>query len=70
MAIACFRLLTRPPLPALPERNVPCFFRRIARLTDFRAAFPYLGIFASSAEQLVAEQRYLGGAGPTMGDCL
>ena len=70
MAIACFRLLTRPPLPALPERNVPCFFRRIALLTDFPAAFPYFGIFASSAEQLVAEQRYRGGAGPTMGDCL
>ena len=47
MAIACFRLFTRPPLPAFPERNVPCFFRRMALFTDFPAAFPYLGIVAS-----------------------
>jgi len=47
MAIACFRLFTRPPLPAFPERSVPCFFRRIALFTDFPAAFPYLGMVAS-----------------------
>jgi hypothetical protein len=57
-------------LPALPERNVPCFFRRIALLTDFPAAFPYLGIFASSAEQPIAEQGYRDDARPTMRDCL
>ena len=58
MAIACFRLFTRPPLPALPERNVPCFFRRIALLTDFPAVFPYLDIVASLAEQAIVQQRY------------
>jgi hypothetical protein len=47
------RLLTRPPLPALPERNVPCLFRRIALLTDFPTAFPYLGIVASTADQQI-----------------
>jgi hypothetical protein len=70
MAIACFRLLTRPPLPALPERNVPWFFRRIALLTDFPAAFPYLGIFASSAEQPIDQQGYRDDTRPTMRDCL
>jgi hypothetical protein len=70
IAIACFRLLTRPPFPALPERNVPCFFRRIALLTDFPAAFPYLGIVASLAEQPIIQQRYRDDAGATMGDCL
>lgn len=40
MAIACLRLFTRPPLPAFPERSVPCFFRRIALFTDFSHSFP------------------------------
>jgi hypothetical protein len=66
MAIACFRLFTRPPLPAVPERNVPCFFRRIALLTDFPAAFPYLGIVASLAEQTIAQQRYRDETAETM----
>ena len=43
MAMACFRLLTRPPFPPRPERSVPCFRRRIALLTLLPAAFPYLG---------------------------
>src|SRR5262249_33307091 len=57
IAMACFRLLTRPPLPALPDRSVPCFFRCIALLT-FPAALPYLGIVASSAEQQIAHKPY------------
>ncbi len=70
MATACFRLFTRPPLPALPERNVPCFFRRIALLTDFPAAFPYLGIVASLVEQTIAQQRYRDETAQTMRDYL
>ena len=41
MAIACLRLFTLPPLPPLPERNVPFFSRRIASSTLLPAAFPY-----------------------------
>lgn len=41
MAIACLRLCTFPPLPPLPERSVPFFFRRIALSTLLPAAFPY-----------------------------
>src|SRR3984893_13096443 len=41
MAIACFRLLTLPPLPPLPERSVPLFFRRIALATLLPAALPF-----------------------------
>jgi hypothetical protein len=44
MAIACLRLLTRPPFPPLPDFKVPCFLRRMALLTLFPAAFPYCGI--------------------------
>ena len=44
IAMACFRLFTRPPFPAFPERSVPCFLRRIALLTLLLAAFPYLAI--------------------------
>jgi hypothetical protein len=44
MAIACFLFFTRPPLPAFPERKVPCFFLRIALSTDLAAAFPYFAI--------------------------
>jgi hypothetical protein len=41
IAIACLRLFTLPPLPPLPERKVPFFFRRIALATVLPAAFPY-----------------------------
>ena len=44
MAIACFRLLTVPPLPPLPDFSVPLFFRCMALLTLLPAAFPYLAI--------------------------
>jgi hypothetical protein len=44
IAIASLRLLTRPPLPPLPERSVPFFSRRTALSTDFPAALPYLGL--------------------------
>ena len=44
MAIACFRLVTLPPLPPLPERSVPRFSRCIALFTLLPAAFPYLAI--------------------------
>jgi len=44
MAMACSRLVTRPPLPPFPERNVPRFLRRIALATRLLAALPYLGI--------------------------
>lgn len=42
IAIACFRLVTRPPFPPLPERRVPFFLRRIALATVLLAALPYL----------------------------
>jgi hypothetical protein len=42
IAIACFRLLTFPPLPPLPDFNVPFLRRRIADSTRLLAAFPYL----------------------------
>jgi len=35
IAIACFRLFTRPPFPPRPDFSVPRFRRRIADLTDF-----------------------------------
>lgn len=35
MAMACLRLVTRPPLPPGPDRRVPCFSRRIALRTLF-----------------------------------
>lgn len=41
MAIACFRLFTRPPFPAFPERSVPRFLRRIALATVLLALLPY-----------------------------
>jgi hypothetical protein len=47
MAMACFLLVTRPPLPPFPERKVPFFSRCNAFLTDRLAAFPYLAISAS-----------------------
>src|SRR5215510_8940304 len=34
MAMACLRLFTRPPLPPLPLRSVPCFRLRIALATS------------------------------------
>jgi hypothetical protein len=44
MAMACFRLVTLPPLPPRPDRSVPCFLRRIALRTLLPAALPNLGI--------------------------
>jgi hypothetical protein len=41
MAMACFLLLTRPPLPPFPERRVPRFRRRMVLPTDLLAALPY-----------------------------
>jgi hypothetical protein len=41
IAIACLRLLTRPPLPPGPLRSVPFFRRRIALSTRLLAARPY-----------------------------
>lgn len=40
--MACFRLLTTPPFPPLPERSVPFFLLRMALATVFPATFPYL----------------------------
>jgi hypothetical protein len=42
IAMACFRLVTLPPLPPLPLRNVPRFRRRIARPTSLLALGLYL----------------------------
>jgi len=60
MAIACFRLVTRPPLPPFPERNVPRFSLCIALFTDLAAAFPYLamipplpGVFRAGSSNLL-----------------
>lgn len=39
--MACFLLFTFPPLPPLPERNVPLFFRRTALSTDLLAPLLY-----------------------------
>src|SRR5205807_10176094 len=72
MAMACFRLVTFPPLPPLPERSVPCFFRRIALATVLPAPLLYLRpldfFFASiryscpprnqTPSSLVTEHRY------------
>ena len=41
IAIACFRLLTFPPLPPLPDLSVPLFRRCIALLTRLLADLPY-----------------------------
>jgi hypothetical protein len=42
MAMACFRLFTRPPLPPGPLLRVPRFRRRIALSTLRLAPAPYL----------------------------
>jgi hypothetical protein len=42
IAIACFLLLTLPPLPPLPRRSVPFFFRFMARSTSLPALREYL----------------------------
>ena len=42
IAIACWRLVTVPPCPALARFSVPRFRRCIALFTDLPAAFPYL----------------------------
>jgi len=41
IAIACLRLVTRPPCPDFPLFNVPLFRRRMALSTDLDAASPY-----------------------------
>jgi hypothetical protein len=41
IAIACLRLETLPPWPALPRFSVPLLRRRIALSTDLPAALPY-----------------------------
>jgi hypothetical protein len=41
-------------LPPFPERRVPFFLRRIALLTDFLDALPYLAISTSSISWLEA----------------
>jgi hypothetical protein len=41
IAMACSRLFTLPPRPALPLRRVPRFRRRIALSTVLPAALPY-----------------------------
>jgi hypothetical protein len=46
MAMACLRLVTLPPLPPFPLRNVPRFRRRIARSTSRLAARLYLRLLA------------------------
>ncbi len=52
MAIACFLLLTVPPLPPLPDFNVPRFLRRMALRTFLLAALPYLGMVMSSNDNI------------------
>ena len=44
MAIACFLLVTTPPLPPFPERRVPFCSRRTALSTLLAAALPYFAI--------------------------
>jgi hypothetical protein len=41
IAIACFRDVTTPPFPPLPERSVPSLSRCKAPSTLFVAALPY-----------------------------
>src|SRR4029077_5069301 len=53
IAIACIRLVTRPPFPPLPDRSVPRFSRCIALLTLFAAAFPYFAINSSLLSDIV-----------------
>src|SRR5262249_37865664 len=42
IAIACLRLFTLPPLPALPLLSVPRLYLRISRSTSFEALRAYL----------------------------
>src|SRR5438552_15649203 len=42
IAMACFRVFTRPPLPPFPLFNVPRLRRRFALSPVFPAALPYL----------------------------
>jgi hypothetical protein len=57
IAIACFRLFTRPPLPPFPLLSVPRLRRRIALATRLLAAFPYrameLSDFRSDVENCI-----------------
>jgi hypothetical protein len=60
MAIACFRLLTVPPLPPFPDFKVPRFLRRSALPTDLAAAFPYLGILSPFSPRSSKDEIHLG----------
>jgi hypothetical protein len=57
--MACWRLLTLPPLPPLPDFRVPCCFLRIALSTDFPAALPYLRPLDFFPERFLAGIFYL-----------
>jgi hypothetical protein len=59
MAIACFRLLTVPPLPPFPDFKVPRFLRRIALRTDLLAAFPYLAILSPFSPRSCKDEIHL-----------
>lgn len=52
--MACFRLVTVPPLPPLPDFSVPCFLRRIALSTVLLAALPYFRPLDFLVERFVA----------------
>jgi hypothetical protein len=64
MAMACFLLLTVPPLPPLPDFNVPRFLRRMALRTVLLAAFPYLGIAVSSKHKINRQAQVFDGTIP------
>jgi hypothetical protein len=51
IAIACFRLFTVRPDPLL---SVPFFLRRIADLTRFPAALPYLAMTLDDAKAVLS----------------
>jgi hypothetical protein len=60
MAIACFRLLTVPPLLPFPDFKVPRFLRRSALPTDLAAAFPYLAILSPFSRTSSKDEIHLG----------
>src|SRR5262249_50408156 len=55
IAIACFRLVTLPPFPPLPDRSVPFFLRRIVLATVLPTVLPYLRLdfFFEECESLL-----------------
>src|SRR5438874_4169437 len=57
IAIACLRLVTRPPLPPRPLFSVPRLRRRIALSTRLLAARPYRGIISSSVLGVIRYSR-------------